>query len=228
MQKLVIANKNYSSWSLRPWLLMTELEIPFEEDLLVFGDEPSWSKFREVSSSGLVPCLIDEDTVIWDSLSIIEYLAEQYPAVWPADKIARAWARSAAAEMHSGFPVLRTQCGMNCGLTVKLHSIDKALSAEIKRLETLWNDGLTRFGGPFLAGNKFTAVDAFYSAVVFRIQTYGLELDEPAQAYVQEILALDSMQAWYQAGIKETWRDSSHEQEIKLFGEIIADVRAVS
>lgn len=227
MQTLYIANKNYSSWSLRPWVLMTELEIPFEEHLLTFGDKTAWAQFKEISASGLVPCLVDGDQVIWDSLAITEYLAEQYPSVWPSNKSARAWARSASAEMHSGFPAIRQQCGMNCGLRVTLKSIDMKLADEIKRLESLWSDGLERFGGPFLAGDKFTAVDAFYSAVVFRIQTYGLELNETAQAYVQKMLALESMQQWYQAGILESWRDESHEQDIKLYGEITSDIRAV-
>ena len=227
MYKLTIANKNYSSWSLRPWILMKELSIPFEEHLIVFGDEPAWDDFKKSSPSGLVPSLDDGQTVVWDSLAITEYLAERHSEIWPGDKDARAWARCAAAEMHSGFSALRSECGMNCGLKVRLTSISNELAADIGRIETLWVDGLTRFGGPFLAGDNFTAVDAFFSAVVFRIQTYGLELNDIAQAYVQRMLALESMQEWHQAGIQETWRDESHEQEIKLFGKITSDIRAV-
>lgn len=227
MLTLYIANKNYSSWSLRPWVLMKELEIPFDEQLLIFGDETEWGKFREISPRGLVPSLIDGDTIIWDSLAIIEYLAEQHSSVWPQDKDARAWARSASAEMHSGFQALRTQCSMSCGIQVKLKSIGAELSSELERLQALWSDGIERFGGPFLAGNKFTAVDAFYSAIVFRIRTYGLELNAVCDEYAQTILALESMQEWYQAGIQETWRDESHEREIESYGEIISDIRAV-
>ena len=227
MYKLTIANKNYSSWSLRPWILMKELGIPFEEHLIVFGDELAWDDFKKNSPSGLVPSLEDDQTVVWDSLAITEYLAEQHSQIWPDNKDARAWARCAAAEMHSGFSALRSQCGMNCGLTVQLKSVSTELAADINRIETLWVDGLTRFGGPFLAGDSFTAVDAFFSAVVFRIQTYGLELNDIAQDYVQRMLALESMQEWYQAGIQETWRDEDHDLEIKLFGSITSDIRAV-
>ncbi|MBX2847735.1 MAG: glutathione S-transferase family protein [Acidiferrobacterales bacterium] len=228
MLNLYIANKNYSSWSLRPWVLMKELAIPFEEHLLFFGDEAAWADYRNISPSGLVPCLVDGDLIVWDSLAISEYLAEQYPAVWPSQKLARAWARCAAAEMHSGFPNIRTQCGMNCGLRVKLKSIDAALEKEIKRLDLLWSQGLDSFGGPFLAGQEFSAVDAFYAPVIFRIQTYDLSLSSTSTSYVQRILELKSMREWYQAGIQETWRDESHEQEIKLYGEIVSDIRAIS
>ena len=128
--------------------------------------------------------------------------------------------------MHSGFPALRTQCGMNCGLRVSLKTIDPTLANELTRLQSLWTSGLDRFRGPFLAGDKFTAVDAFYSAVVFRIQTYDIELNDTAQAYVNKMLTLESMQKWYQAGIQETWRDASHEQDVELFGKVISDIRA--
>src|SRR6202034_2226410 len=165
-------NKNYSSWSLRAWGLMRELAIPFEEHLMPFGEAQSWRGYDRISASGKVPCLVDAGHAVWDSLAIAEYLAERHRAVWPADSKARAWARSAAAEMHSGFNELRNICTMNCGIRVRLYGISNALERDIDRIGTLWNDGLQRFGGPFLAGGAYTAVDAFFSPVAFRIQSY--------------------------------------------------------
>src|ERR1700730_14632603 len=115
MYDLHIANKNYSSWSLRPWVLMRELKIPFREHLVAFGEESSWQSYRKISPTGKVPCLVDGQTVVWVSLAIAEYLAERHAGVWPADPRARSWARSAAAEMHSGFGDLRGRCSMSCG-----------------------------------------------------------------------------------------------------------------
>jgi glutathione S-transferase len=178
MYTLHIGNKNYSSWSLRPWVLMSERGIPFREELHVFGDG-----FRGAggkSPSGKVPCLHDGKRIVWDSYAIAEYLAERHPGVWPADDDARAWARSAAAEMHSGFTALRGECSMNCGLRVRLNAPSDALRADLARIASLWGEGLERFGGPFLAGSTFTAVDAFYCPVAFRVQTYGLELPRAA------------------------------------------------
>jgi len=223
MYTLHIGNKNYSSWSLRPWALMSELGIPFREQLHVFG-----AKFNAKaagSPSGKVPVLVDDGTVVWDSLAIAEYLAERHPGVWPADAKARAWARSAAAEMHSGFPNLRNSCSMNCAIRVKLRNPPADLQRELDRLVELWHDGLTRFGGPFLAGPQFTAVDAFYCPVAFRVQSYHLELGAEAMAYVKRLLALPSMQRWYQAGIAEPYRDEPHEAEIAAAGTIVQDLR---
>jgi glutathione S-transferase len=227
MYTLYIANKNYSSWSLRPWVLLTELGIPFEEKLAPFlgGTSSSWSAFRAFSPTGKVPCLHDGDTVVWDSLAITEYVAERHPRVWPADARARAWARSAAAEMHSGFGELRSRCPMNCGIRLKLHEIGAALARDIDRVQELWNEGLQQFGGPFLAGDAFTAVDAFYAPVTFRIQSYQLLVDAAASAYVQRIQALPAMRRWYEAALQETWRDPDHEQETLGQGVLLQDLR---
>lgn len=223
MPSLYIANKNYSSWSLRPWVLLRELGIQFEEKLMPFHG----AAFKTFSPSGKVPCLVDGAVTVWDSLAITEYLAESHPEAWPADKVARAFARCAAAEMHSGFMALRTQCGMNCGVRVKLHRVDEALQRDLARLGALWNDGLQRFGGPFLAGAKFTAADAFYAPVAFRIQTYGLPLDDTAMAYAKRLLALPSMREWYASSLAETWRDAEHDAEAAEWGAITEDLRAV-
>lgn len=224
--RLYIANKNYSSWSLRPWLLMRERAIPFEEQRVVFGDEPAWRAFRAISPSGKVPCLVDGATIVWDSLAITEYLAERHAGVWPAEPAARAFARSAAAEMHSGFAELRNRCSMSCGIRARLHESPPALRGDVDRINALWNDGLDRFGGPFLAGSAFGAVDAFFAPVAFRVQSYGLALDAAGAAYAARLLALPAMRAWYADALAERFRDEPHEKEIAQTVEIIEDLRA--
>jgi len=188
--------------------------------------ESSWREYRKVSPSGKVPCLIYGDNVVWDSLAITEYVGEAHKGVWPADAAARAWSRSAAAEMHSGFGELRNRCSMTCGLRVRLHEFPAGLEADVERLNTLWNEGLRRFGGPFLAGNAFTAVDAFYAPVAFRVQTYSLPLNAAAKAYVDRLLGTRALREWYADALKETLRDPGHDDEIKRMGTVLEDLRA--
>jgi glutathione S-transferase len=226
MLKLYIANKNYSSWSLRPWVLMRELSIAFEEKLVPFPSSGANTDFREFSPTGRVPCLIDGATTIWDSLAITEYVAESHPAVWPADRIARAWSRSAAAEIHSGFTCLRDTCGMNCGVRIRIHDYPPAALRDWARIDALWNEGLARFGGPFLAGRDFTAADAFYAPVAFRVQTYDPPLSARSSAYVRTLLDLKSMKDWYGAALLEPWREEAHEREARLAGEWLQDLRS--
>ncbi len=226
MYQLYIGNKNYSSWSLRPWLLMTELGITFDETLVPFVDGGSFDSYRAFSPTGLVPCLVDGDITVWESLGIVEYLAERHSEVWPSDVAARAWARSATAEMHAGFSALRNECPMSVGVTIALHEQSPALLKDLNRIGELWQDGLKRFGGPFLAGDRFTAVDAFYAPVVFRLNTYQLQVADEAKIYADSISRLDSMQRWYKAGCEEHWRESDHEEEFKLLGECLEDRRA--
>ena len=228
MYTLHIANKNYSSWSLRPWLLMRVLGIAFEERLTPFPGGPSFDFYRSFSPNGRVPCLIDDGWAVWDSLGIVEYLAERHRGVWPVDAQARAWARSAAAEMHSSFTALRNDCPMSCGVRVRLSSVSDALKHDIFRMADLWNDGLARFGGPFLAGNRFTAVDAFFAPVVFRAQSYGLEFEGAADIYLKRLLDLPEMREWYAAGLAETWREAGHEAEINAAGTMVEDLRATA
>ncbi len=226
MYQLHIANKNYSSWSLRPWVLMKTLGIPFEEQLSPFpAAAPGRTVFKSFSPSGQVPCLVDGDAIVWDSLAIAEYLGERHVGVWPKDAKARAWARSASAEMHSGFTTLRSICNMNCGVRVKLSAIAPELNENLSRLEELWADGLETFGGPFLAGRDFSNVDAFYCPVAFRAQTYGLPLGGDAMAYVVRLLALPAMVEWYEAGLKETWRIERYDEHARGVGDVVADYR---
>ena len=225
MYELYIANKNYSSWSLRPWVLMREAGIEFKEHLIPFGG-PAWKDFLKLSPSGKIPCLIDGSTLVWDSLAITEYLAERHRGVWPQEVEARAWARSASAEMHSGFTELRNRCSMTCGVRLRLKESSAALQRDIARLETLWSDGLDRFGGPFLADGSFTAVDAFFAPVAYRVQTYGLELSSEAAAYTQRLLEVPAMRQWYAAALAENFRDGPHEAEMLELASVIEDLRA--
>lgn len=225
MYILHIANKNYSSWSLRPWVLMRALGMDFEEKLEPFMDGSSWNLFRRFSPTGLVPCLVDGEITVWDSMGITEYLADRHPQVWPSEPAARAWARCAAAEMHSGFGNLREICSMSVGIRVVLHNSNPGLLQDIKRINELWVQGLRNFGGPFLAGNTFTAVDAFYAPVVFRVQTYGLQLDPEAMEYVKRMLAVPAMQQWQQEALAEVWRDKPHEAYVTRYGRIVEDLR---
>lgn len=205
---------------------MRSLAIPFEEKIEFFVEGSCWNKFRAFSPNGLVPCLHDDDLVIWESLGIVEYLAERHAGVWPADTEARAWARCATSEMHAGFFALRNECPMNCGLRIELNTVSPALRQNLDRLDELWSEGLDRFGGPYLAGDSFTAVDAFYAPVAFRIQTFNLNLGSTAMDYAKRLLKLNSMRDWYESALGETWRETEHDRESYEAGELLADLRA--
>jgi glutathione S-transferase len=222
MYELIIANKNYSSWSMRSWVLMRELGIAFTETLVRYKP----GGFKGLTPSGRVPCLVDGELKVWDTLSIAEYLAERHPGVWPGDAPARAWARSAAAEMHSGFHALRNECSMSVGMRIKRHGISRALQADLARLAGLWADGIARHGGPFLGGATFTAVDAFFAPVASRVLTYGLPLPAPAAGYVGRLLEVAAVKEWMSAGMAETFRDAGHEEEVLTQGVVLEDLRA--
>jgi glutathione S-transferase len=207
-------------------VLLRELNIPFRENLVPFGGAQNPHAFRDFSPTGKVPCLVDGAVTVWDSLAITEYLGERHAGVWPAELVARAWARSASAEMHSGFFGLRNACAMSCGLRITLRSVDAALSRDLARLEELWADGLNRFGGPFLTGQRFCAADAFFAPVAFRIQTYEPPLGAGARRYASQLLALPSMKDWYAAALQETWREEEHEAEMRAAGDWREDLRA--
>ncbi len=173
-----------------------------------------------------MPVLRDGAVIVWDSLAITERVAEGFAAVWPEDPEARAWARSAAAEMHAGFMALREECSMSCGVRVSLYTPSEALQRDIARVGELWNEGLARFGGPYLAGPRFTAVDAFFAPVAFRALTYGLSWSGAAADYPARLRALPAMREWYEAGLAETWRDRTHESHQDRQGRCTEDLRA--
>ena len=226
MYLLHIANKLYSAWSLRPWILMTELGIPFAEQVHPFSEGSSIEAFRAFSPTGKVPCLHHDGVAVWDSLAIAEYLAERHDGIWPEDAAARAWARCAAAEMHSGFGSLRQHCGMHCGLRIELNEIPAAVQDDIDRIAALWTEGLERFGGPFLAGERFSAVDAFFAPVAIRFQHYGIALGGAAAGYQGRLFGLPSLQAWMTAALREPWTEPGHESEVRAVGVVVEDFRA--
>ena len=226
--QLYIANKNYSSWSLRPWVLMRTLGISFEETLKPFPMGGGATGFESFSPTARVPVLLDQGLTVWDSLAITEYLAEKHPQVWPTDSSARAraWARSATAEMHSGFAALRTGCPMSCGVRMELNApLSEGLLNDLQRLQALWEEGLQGFGSPFLAGRAFSAVDAFFCPVAFRVQTYGLALSTACMAYVQTLLNLPAMQDWYAAAMQEPWLEPWHDEMVLAKGRLLQDYR---
>lgn len=224
MYMLITANRNYSSWSLRPWMLMKGLGIAFADRIEPFTKPTNYEDFRSFSPTGQVPALLDEDRTIHDSLGIALYLADRHDGVWPADPDARAWAQCATAEMHSGFSALRSDCTMNVGVRVTPKPMSDALKANVARLRELFEEGLARFGGPWLAGDKFGAVDAFFAPVAFRIRTYGLDVGA-GQAWVDHMLAHPAMRDWERQALAESWREAGHEEELRACGAIIADYR---
>lgn len=244
--KLITANRNYSSWSLRPWVLMKALDIDFEEQIIAFSTAAeNYANFKSISPNAMVPCLHHDDNIVWDSLSIIEYLAEAHDSVWPSDAKARSWSRSVCAEMHGGFSALRTACPMNIGVRARIYEhVDSnysaeegyqsardqrkiaALNANVRRINELWCEGLERFGGPWLAGDNFSAADAFYAPIVYRFRTYGLRAEGPAKAWMQAMLNHPAMLEWEQQALAETWREQAHEEEIMQIALITEDYRA--
>ena len=222
---LITANRNYSSWSLRPWVLMKALGIAFEDRIEPFSQDSNYESFRKFSPTGQVPCLIDDGVTIWDSLGITMYLADRHDSVLPIDPATRAWAMCAVAEMHGGFSALRGDCTMNVGVRVKPNPMRPALVRDVARIAELWAEGLSKFGGPFLAGPKFTAVDAFFAPVAYRVRTYGLDVGSAGQAWVDMILSLPAMQIWESEALAESWREVGHEAELAACGSITADYR---
>ena len=222
---LITANRNYSSWSLRPWVLLKALGIPFEDRIELFELPDNYAVFRAFSPSGQVPVLLDGKRTVWDSLGIVLYLAERHAGVWPADEAARAFAQCAVSEMHGGFGALRDQCTMNVGVRVEKEPHGPALARNVARLRELFEEGLARFGGPFLAGAEFTALDAFFAPVAFRVRTYGLDVGA-GQSWVDHILAHPAMLEWEAAALLEPWREVTHEEELLASGKILADYRA--
>ena len=225
MYRLFTANRNYSSWSLRPWVLMKTLGIDFQDQVVSFASDDNYDAFRRFSPTGRVPCLLDGQRTVWDSLGIALYLADRHDGVWPGDKAAKAWAQCAVAEMHGGFSALRNDCPMNVGVRVRPNPIGDGLKRDVARISDLFGEGLRRFGGPFLAGDRFTVVDAFFAPVAYRIRTYDLDVGEYGRAWVERMVAMPAMREWEEAALAEPWREASHEDELVATGTITADHR---
>ncbi|MCO5977104.1 glutathione S-transferase family protein [Ideonella oryzae] len=211
--QLYIGNKNYSSWSMRPWVLMTHFGLPFEEALVRFDSFDPGSRFKTVvgalAPTGKVPLLVEGDLIVWDSLAIAETLAERFPQhpLWPADPAARARARSLCAEMHSGFGALRNACPMNIEASLpevgaQVLREQPAVAADLARLQTMWTEALAASGGPFLFGD-FGIVDAYYAPVVARLRSYALPVSPAVQAYMDRIWASPGVAAWVAQALVE-------------------------
>lgn len=206
--KLVIGNKAYSSWSFRPWILMRALGLAFEEELVPLYRDGSAERIRGVSPGGKVPALVDGDVTVWESLSIIEYLAERFPdhGIWPTDRAARAHARSLATEMHAGFVPLRARCPMNVRREPKAVALGAAVEANVARIVAGWTEARGRFGAsaPFLYG-AFSAADAMYAPVVSRFHSYAIDVPAGIRAYMDAVMALPAWREWVEAGRAEPW-----------------------
>jgi glutathione S-transferase len=205
--RLIIGNKNYSSWSFRPWLAMKVAGIAFEETLLPLDAADFKSKLATLGGAGKVPLLIDGEIRVWESLAILEYLAEKFPAasLWPQEAVARAHARAVASEMHSGFSSLRNFLPMNIRRPVIPRSLDADVARDAARIETIWTESRERFGasGPFLYG-AFGAADAMYAPVVWRFHTYAVEVGPSARTYMAAMMGLPAWVEWRDAARRET------------------------
>jgi glutathione S-transferase len=205
---LVIGNQNYSSWSLRPWLVMKHLGADFDEVVIPLYRPESKEKILAWSPSGKVPALVHHGLVVWESLAICEYLAELFPDahLWPSDREARAFARSISAEMHAGFRELRQNMPMDIRASHPGRSVEPHVRADIDRITAIWRECRSRHGsdGPFLFGN-FTIADAMYAPVVSRFETYGVKVDSVGEEYCREIWAIPAMQEWRSAARSEPW-----------------------
>ena len=208
MPTLVIANKLYSSWSLRPWLMLRELGVAFDEVVVRLDQAETSAILHRYSPAGRAPTLIDGETTVWDSLAIMEYLAEQHGPgrVWPADPAARVLARCLSAEMHAGFAALRSRCPMNLGKHYAWRDRGPAVARDAARVVAAWRDARARFGagGPFLFGT-FSAADAMYAPVCTRLDTYGFPVEPDTRAYMDAILTLPSFRELREAALRETW-----------------------
>ena len=214
---LVIGNKNYSSWSMRPWIALKGAGIAFDEVMIpLYTGAEDKAKILGFTPSGKVPVLVDGDVTAWDSLAIIEYAAERFPdaKLWPQDPASRAHARSISAEMHSGFMALRNECGMNLHRPVKSKALSDDAKANIARIEDIWAECHTRYGkiGPYLFG-EFSAADAMYAPVVHRFRSYAVELSPPARAYMNTMQALPAFRQWTEEGLAETLVIERFEQD---------------
>ncbi len=206
--KLIIGNKNYSSWSLRPWIGLKVAGIPFDEEVISLYEESSKAKILRHSPAGKVPILIDGDVTVWESLAILEYVAEKFPGfgLWPSDAAARAHARAISTEMHAGFVPLREECTMNFWRPPAKRALSASAQTNIARVQEIWTQARARYGagGPFLFG-KFSIADAMYAPVVQRFETYAIDVSAPVKAYMQAMIALPAWAEWRRAALAEPW-----------------------
>ncbi|EFP0193166.1 glutathione S-transferase [Escherichia coli] len=197
MLELWIADKRFSSWSLRPWLLMKVLNIRFTEKLVGFElSDREGDKFKGISPSGLLPCLKFGREDIWDSLAIIEFIGDLYPEIWPSNSVAKAWSRSVMAEMHSGFSALRQACPMDCHLENGPFVRTPAVDRDIWRINEIWEMGLDRFGGPWLAGDSFGPVDAYFAPILLRANSYNIQFTQRCNGWINRMLAMKHLSQW--------------------------------
>lgn len=212
---LVIGNKAYSSWSLRPWILLAAFGIPFEEKVIPLYQDGSKKKILKYSAAGKVPVLLDGDIAVFESLAIFEYIAEKYSKkdIWPKNKAARAHARSICAEMHAGFAALRARCPTNFRRAVRHRELTPEVKADVERLEAAWLSARKKWGrgGPFLYG-KFCAADAMFAPIANRIHVYDIPVSRASRDYVDALLALPAYQAWLKDAAKEKWRVEAFEK----------------
>lgn len=206
--QLIIGNKNYSSWSLRPWIAMKVAGIDFDEVVIPIYRADSKPRLLAHSPAGKVPILIDGERRVWESLAILEYLADRFPsaALWPAEVAARSHARAISTEMHAGFVPLRRACPMNCRRPAKARDLEPDVLQDIRRIDAMWSECRSRFGqdGPFLFG-RFTAADAMYAPIVLRFETYAVEVGPASRAYMSAVADLPAIREWEAAGRAEEW-----------------------
>ncbi|MFZ3338676.1 MAG: glutathione S-transferase family protein [Xanthobacteraceae bacterium] len=203
---LTIGNKNYSSWSFRPWLALKVAGIAFDETVISLEAKDFKARVTALSGAGRVPILRDGDVRIWESLAILEYLAEKFPAagLWPMDVGARAHARAIASEMHAGFLPLRRHLPMNVARPVKSRALDDGAAGDVVRIDAIWSECRAEFGGPFLFG-RFGAADAMYAPVVWRFHTYAVDVSAAARDYMRAVMDLPAWAEWRDAARRETW-----------------------
>jgi glutathione S-transferase len=213
--KLIIANRNYSSWSMRAWLVLKHFGIPFDEELVLLNGEGWRENIRKKSPSGRVPLLIDGEARVHETIAIIEYLNDKYPAkgIWPSGRLERAMARAVSAEMHGGFSTLRDMAPMNLRASHPGKVDFDPIAGELRRIEEIWGDLTSDSGGPFLFG-KFTAADAMFAPVATRIRTYALPVSDAAMEYVETIYALPAFQEWLAEAVKEPWTVEDDEIDV--------------
>lgn len=222
---LIIANKLYSSWSMRPWLIMRAAGFDFTETVIPLRQPDTAARIREHSPSGKVPVLIDGDVVVWESLAIISYLADRFPdkPIWPQGDAARAYAKSISMEMHGGFQALRQACPMNLGKRYAARDFGEKVAADVARIEDIFRETRSRFGksGPFLFG-AFSAADAMFAPVVSRLETYQLAVQPQTRAYMDAIFSHPAFERWHGEALLERWNIPDFEMD----QEVEADLRA--